>query len=246
MALKILNKEKQVNGSFNNGEIIEYKPIGFPQESGGIKGYSNLFYWAYAKSNKKSKIGLHPHKGFEIVSIVLKGTVNHYDTKNDSWFTLEADEAQVINAGSGISHSEELGDSSEIFQIWFDPDLSKTLRQEASYGDFRASLFNEQLIGNQNFTTKIIGKHAPIQLISEKVSFEKFRLNNTHKVELDRTTIYGLYLYQGELLINNELKLESKDFVKTTDEQSITLSPKGECILFIMSNPKKVSYKTYI
>ena len=31
MALEIYKKDQQARGSFNNGEILEYKPIGFPQ-----------------------------------------------------------------------------------------------------------------------------------------------------------------------------------------------------------------------
>ena len=42
---------------------------------------SNLFYWAHATATKDSTIGLHPHKGFEILTYVLKGKIRHYDLK---------------------------------------------------------------------------------------------------------------------------------------------------------------------
>ena len=38
----------------------------------------------------------------------------------------------MIRSGNGISHSEEIGEKSEIFQIWFDPNISKTLLNDAS------------------------------------------------------------------------------------------------------------------
>ena len=69
----------------------------------------------------------------EICSFVLKGKINHYDTQQNKWIPLEQGDIQVIRSGSGISHSEEICDSSEIFQIWFDPDLSKTLTKEATF-----------------------------------------------------------------------------------------------------------------
>ena len=38
----------QASGNFNFGEILEKKPIGFPQDGGLLKPFSNLFYWAHA------------------------------------------------------------------------------------------------------------------------------------------------------------------------------------------------------
>ena len=55
MGVKIFYIEDQANGNFNNGEIIEKKPIGFSHDGGKLKPYSNLFYWAHAWTpNKKA------------------------------------------------------------------------------------------------------------------------------------------------------------------------------------------------
>ena len=109
MAVKVYTKENQANGNFNGGEILEKKPIGFPQDGGMLRPYSNLFYWAHTWAPKNdSIIGLHPHRGFEICSFVLKGEIEHYDTLLDKWITLKEGDVQVIKAGKGISHSEKL------------------------------------------------------------------------------------------------------------------------------------------
>ena len=142
MAVNIYTKQDQASGNFNYGEILEKKPIGFPQDGGKLKPYSNLFYWAHAWTPKnKSTIGLHPHQGFEICSFILKGNINHFDTKQNKWIPLSKGDVQIIRSGNGISHAEEINDESEIFQIWFDPDLSQSLNKEASYDDFRSSDF---------------------------------------------------------------------------------------------------------
>ena len=41
MVIEIFDKSQQAKGSFNNGEILENKPIGFPQDGGFLKPYSN-------------------------------------------------------------------------------------------------------------------------------------------------------------------------------------------------------------
>ena len=84
MSVEVFTKEQQARGNFNNGEILEYKPIGFTQDGGDLKPYSNLFYWAHAWTpGNKSTIGLHPHQGFEICSFVLNGNINHFYTKQN-------------------------------------------------------------------------------------------------------------------------------------------------------------------
>ena len=42
--VEIVKREDQADGNFNNGEILEKKPIGFPQDGGSSKPYSNIFY----------------------------------------------------------------------------------------------------------------------------------------------------------------------------------------------------------
>ena len=78
MPVEIFNKNQQASGSFNNGEILENKPIGFPQD-GGVETLLKSFFIGHmlGLQVKKSTIGLHPHQGFEICSFVLKGNINH-------------------------------------------------------------------------------------------------------------------------------------------------------------------------
>ena len=95
MAYRIVKRSEQADGGFNGGEIVEKKPIGFPQDGGIVKPYSNLFYWAHGWSEKGSTIGLHPHQGFEILSFVLTGSMEHYDTRIDSWKKLDTGAVQI-------------------------------------------------------------------------------------------------------------------------------------------------------
>ena len=146
MEIKFYPKETQVNGNFNNGFILEKKPIGFPNENGKLKPFSNIFYWAHAWTpGGRSTIGLHPHHGFEICTFVLKGNINHFDTKLNKWVKLNQGDVQIIRSGNGISHSEEILENSEIFQIWFDPDLSKSLKKSATYNDYKHSDFKKSI-----------------------------------------------------------------------------------------------------
>ena len=243
--IRVIVKENQANGAFNNGEILESKPIGFPQDGGEIKPYSNLFYWAHAwTTNKSSTIGLHPHQGFEICSFVLKGYINHFDTKLNSWIRLEEGGLQVIRSGNGISHSEEIGEKSEIFQIWFDPDISKTLLNDATYDDYKKDDF--KIIESDNYTKKIIkGDSSPVKLISENITINEFFYNSgAFKHNLNTDLMSSVFVLDGEAQFNNHL-IKKGDFIIIEDEEMLNIKCDSHIKLFEINSPKNPSYTTY-
>ena len=243
--IQVILKEDQASGAFNNGEILENKPIGFPQDGGQTKPYSNLFYWAHAwTTNKSSTIGLHPHQGFEICSFVLKGYINHFDTKLNSWIRLEEGDVQVIRSGNGISHSEEIGEKSEIFQIWFDPNISKTLLNDATYDDYKSKDF--EIIESDNYTKKIIkGDSSPVKLISENITInELFYNSGTFKHNLNMDLMSSIFVIDGEGQFNNQ-KIKKGDFIVIEDEEILKIKSDSHIKLFEITSPKNLSYPTY-
>jgi redox-sensitive bicupin YhaK (pirin superfamily) len=68
--------------------------------------------------------GTHPHMNMEIISIMLKGSMNHKD--NMGYVnTVYEDWVQIMSAGSGLRHEEyNVGDQEVNFlQIWIQPKL---------------------------------------------------------------------------------------------------------------------------
>ena len=237
--LEIIKKSQQAYGAFNNGEIIENKPFGFPGEGGKLKTYSNIFYWAHAKASVDSVIGLHPHKGFEIISVVLKGGIKHYDTLIKKWIDLKKGDVQIIQSGSGISHSEAINKHSAIFQIWLDPNLEKSLYQPATYKDYSQEDF--PTIGNKRV---LIGEESPLKVKTEGVEMFELNLKETFTMKLNKENYYSIYVLSGSPTINNN-SVEQDDFIRIKDEQVLVINPKGETKLFCIVSPENVSYPTY-
>ena len=67
--------------------------------------------------------GMHPHKDMEIVTVMVKGQINHRDSMGHSE-VLKAGEVQRMTAGTGVVHSEmNLGqEACRFLQIWIEPD----------------------------------------------------------------------------------------------------------------------------
>ena len=115
MSIQLLKAQDQNTGTFDNGKIKERKPIAFPGENPVLQPFSTLFYWAYAWSNHGGLIAEHPHRGFEICTFVLDGSIEHYDSKNQAWLSLAAGDVQIIRSGNGITHAERLNPGGRIF-----------------------------------------------------------------------------------------------------------------------------------
>ncbi len=245
MSIRIIPKAQQGSGAFNGGEIVENKPIGFPQDHSSVRPYSNLFYWAHARAVTDSTIGLHPHQGFEICSFVLRGEIRHYDTKLKSWRPLQAGDVQIIRAGNGISHSEWMGQGGEMFQIWFDPNLSRTLSQPASYDDYRSADFPENASTGVRVKT-IAGAGSPFRMDTPGVSIWQVALeaNAGHVLPAEPGKIYSAYVLDGEVSFHGELARQF-DFVQLTEQQAIKLESGAGATVFIIASPVEPGYQTY-
>jgi len=68
--------------------------------------------------------GIHPHANMEIISVLLKGKMNHIDTLGYKT-VIEAGGVQIMSAGSGLRHEEyNIGEEEVNFlQIWIQPKL---------------------------------------------------------------------------------------------------------------------------
>jgi len=244
MPVQIIPKEKQGYGAFNGGEIVENKPIGFPQDHSSVRPYSNLFYWAHARAVQESTIGLHPHQGFEICSFVLAGEIRHYDTKLKEWRPLRAGDVQIIRAGNGISHSEWMGKDAEIFQIWFDPDLTKTLEKPASYDDYRASDFP---VSDQNGLTlkTLAGPGSPFRMDTPGVEVLHLEIGSgTHTLPADPAKIYSAYVLAGEVTLNGAAAGKS-DFALLSEVSALELTSTAGATVFLIASPAQPGYRTY-
>lgn len=243
MKIQVYSKEDQAYGAFNGGEIIENKPVGFPREGGKLKPYSNMFYWANAIAKVDSTIGLHPHKGFEIMSFVLAGKIKHFDTKLNAWKELSEGDVQIIRAGNGISHSEFMEEGSRMFQIWLDPDLQKTLSKDASYDDYQKSQF-PIVVSDQAEITTLIGEGSPLSLDTEDVETHRIKIfRSPYVFTPEKDHLIGVYILSGSFTINDQ-KAVIDEFVLIEDSDEIVFDGEGE--IFVFSSPQKLSYKTYV
>lgn len=244
MSLIYVPRIHQANGQFNGGEILEKKPIGFPQDDGLLRPYSNLFYWAHAWTDNGSTIGEHPHKGFEIMTFILKGEIEHYDNKYKSWKRLTAGDTQIIRAGNGIIHSEKMLPGSSMFQIWVDPNLQKTMNQPASYDDYSSEKF--PIIIEKGRSVKIFrGENSPLEMFAEGISIKEISLSeDVHKIDINEKTVFSAFIMEGRIVIEDR-EMKQDDFFIIKEQKDAEIKVLTDCRLFVIESPLKPGYKTY-
>lgn len=84
--------------------------------------YNSKFY--FPPSEKPKGVGVHPHKGFETVTIAYKGKVAHHDSSGGGGVIGEGD-VQWMTAASGVLHKEyheenfgKSGGDFQMVQLW--------------------------------------------------------------------------------------------------------------------------------
>lgn len=170
MNITLFPPEKQADGAFDGGKIVEKKPIGFPGENSQVKRVGPLFYWAWAVANEDAVIGSHPHKAFEILTYVLAGEVDHQDSLG-SRQRVGPGGVQVIQAGSGVYHSEGFGKGAQGFQIWFEPDLRETIKNQPTYHQYDHAEFPVEEKNGVKVKT-VIGDRTPVSLVTPVKMFD--------------------------------------------------------------------------
>ncbi len=251
--IEIYSPEQQGSGSFDNGKIMEIKPIDFPGGTSQAKRIGPLFYWSWATARGDGIIAMHPHKVFEIVSYVLEGVVGHSDSlENKTRVGLGG--AQLIQAGSGIYHQEEMyGEVTDFFQIWFEPDIRETIKDEPNYAQIENEEFSVE--SSNGVTVKsVIGNDSPLQIKSDILANDiTIGASSNFKVNLEPNTGLAFVVVEGNGKISTEIgekELVHKDFIIITasGNSEIVFSPDGDSSnlrIFMIQMPTSVDYPLY-
>jgi len=239
-----LKKQEQQLMPLFDGAFIENKPIPFP-DRGNTTAYSNLFYWAHLEAHETGEFPLHPHEGFEIMTFVFKGSLEHYDTATQVYTALNAGGVQVIQAGSGVQHSERIVKGTELFQIWFDPDFSKSMTKDAVYIDYQSVEFKSvRREGLERIS--YLKPRGIIDSQTQGIEIEKLNFTaGNYSEEVNIESSYSYYLLAGEIKMNDEL-IEKDSFIVLSGTESVDFVVDNTAELFVIKSPTNVNYQRFI
>ena len=165
VTIRIYSVDEQASGQFDGGKITEQKPIGFPGEGSAVDRVGTLFYWAWFRTKEEANLPMHPHRGFEILSYLLAGTVHHRDTLGNEQ-SIEAGGLQLMQTGTGVQHAEKYGEETSGFQIWFEPFMGEANYATPTYADYEDQDFPVQIRDKATIKT-IVGPGSPVRMVAD-------------------------------------------------------------------------------
>jgi len=204
----------------------------------------------FPPAEKPRGVGVHPHRGFETVTIAYHGKVAHHDSAGNSGVIDEGD-VQWMTAASGVLHKEyqeeawsKKGGLVQMVQIWVNlpakDKMSAPHYQALKHGDFGRYIFPDQnaevevIAGNYNGIQGIASTFTPIEMYN-------VNLKNGGDVPFSFLQNYntGLLVVEGNVFIQGKavpsdhfvlFKNDGTDIQLTSTENAIVLVLSGEPI----------------
>ena len=127
MTVQILHRDDLQRGGFaglREHRLVMNPKIFGSSEPGTWPGIGNFVYLADAKFVPNGETRLHPHKEIDVISVVVKGRIEHRGTLEEG-NVLHANQVQVQRAGGeGFAHNEVNPDDKEnrMIQLWVTPE----------------------------------------------------------------------------------------------------------------------------
>ena len=206
-------------------------------------------------------VGVHPHAGFETVTIAYQGKVAHHDSAGNSGIIGEGD-VQWMTAGSGILHKEyheeefsKKGGPFQMVQLWVNLP-AKDKKTKPKYQEITNSKMGRyNLPGEKGFVEIIAGEYNGVKgpaTTFTPIHAYNARLKKDAKLEFNFPKEYntGLLIVEGNVKVNGInahadhfvlLKNDGEDFSIEATEDSIILILSGEPI-----NEPVVAYGPFV
>jgi len=179
--------------------------------------------------------GSHPHDNMEIITIPLEGALEHKDSMDNIGF-IEADEIQIMSAGTGIIHSEYNKNKDQpisLLQLWVIPHTRNVTPR-----------YDQKNIKNLKKTNAFypIVTPNPEDLGMWIYQDAWFHLGDFDKETLVKYSIHkpgnGVYIFiiEGEGIVSDQI-LSKRDALGIWEADSFSITAKKDSRILLLEVP---------
>lgn len=230
----------RVHSIFPNNEIRKYRMSPF-----FLMDYNALV--EFSPAEKPRGVGVHPHRGFETVTIAYKGTIAHHDSAGNSGIIRDG-EVQWMTAGSGLLHKEyheenfsRQGGPFHMVQLWVNLPARHKMTKPKYQELTAANIGVYELPSGAGQIHVLAGSFDTVK--GPAHTFTPMHVYNVHlknekSVELPLELAYntGILVVQGNVLVNDKDLAVTDQFVLfKNDGDCIRLKAQQDAIILVLS-----------
>lgn len=230
--------------------VHNFIPSGYRMDMQRMNPFIMLDYNSthhFPPSDKPKGVGVHPHRGFETVTIAYKGKVQHHDSSGGGGIIGEGD-VQWMTAASGVLHKEyheeewsKKGGDFQMVQLWVNlpkkDKMSAPKYQAIKYEDIkRYELENnagniEVIAGEYKDAKGPASTFTPIHMLNAK-------LNKGGKAVFEFPAHYNttLLVLEGNIVINGKEEAPSNHMaLMANDGETFEIEAREEAVVLVLS-----------
>jgi hypothetical protein len=205
----------------------------------------------FPPTDKPRGVDVHPHRGFETVTIAYKGKVAHHDSAGNSGIIGEGD-VQWMTAASGVLHKEyheenfsKQGGDFQMVQLWVNLPAQYKMTKPKYQEITNDKISKVPLQNNEGVIEVIAGEYQQVKGSAETftpVNLLNSKLNKGGKANFSFPANYNTFIIvlEGSVMLNETNNVdyncmavfsnEGTDFTIEAKEDSIVLVLSGEPI----------------
>lgn len=207
--------------------------------------YNSKFY--FEPSEKPKGVGVHPHRGFETVTIAYKGKVEHEDSSGGGGVIGEGD-VQWMTAAGGILHKEfhekewsKEGGEFQMVQLWVNLPAKDKMSSPKYQAIENIQMSRYQLDNDMGEIEVIAGEYKGLN--GSASTFTPVHLYNA-KLKKDAVADFhfskdfntALLVIEGEITVNDLERVDTDKFVlMANDGEDFTVKAEEDSIVLVLS-----------
>lgn len=207
--------------------------------------YNSKFY--FEPSNKQRGVGVHPHRGFETVTIAYKGKVAHHDSSGGGGVIEEGD-VQWMTAASGVLHKEyheenwsRQGGDFQMVQLWVNLPAKDKMSQP-KYQAITNKQISRYMLANGGGEIEVIaGAYKDVKGVAftfTPLHLFNAKLNKGTKADFSFPANYNtaLLVIEGSIIINGTEEVPTDYFALFENEgETFTIEATEDALVLVLS-----------
>lgn len=233
----------------NGFRVHNFFPSGYNMDNKRMSPFFLMDYNSkieFPPSEKPRGVDVHPHRGFETVTIAYHGKVAHHDSAGNSGVIGEG-EVQWMTAASGILHKEyhekefsRQGGLFQMVQLWVNLP-AKDKMSAPKYQGITRDMMGKYDIPNNGGTVEVIagethGVKGPAFTFTP-VHLYNVRIKKDAKLEIDLPANFntGILVVEGDAHFNGEKAITDHFVLFKNDGEHIVIEANEDSVLLVMS-----------